>query len=295
VGTAQAKDLISLRWVIVGSEGMLGRDLCEELEAKNVLALSKSDCDITSRDQVKNVIYEHDVVINCAAYTAVDYAENNPELTFEINANGPKNLASVCKEKNAKLVQISTDYVFSGNASVPYRESDPTNPKSVYGKSKEAGEKFVQQILPENYYIFRTAWLYGKHGKNFGKTILELEKTKDFLNVVNDQVGQPTWTTDLAKKIIEVVERGCSTGIYHGTSTGQVSWFEYAKKIFQLANLDTNRIKPISSAEFVRPAERPSYSVLGHDSFLRTGISPIRNWETALSQAFKEGVFDVEG
>lgn len=274
---------------------MLGRDLCEELEAKNVLALSKSDCDITSRDQVKNVIEEHDVVINCAAYTAVDDAENNAELAFEINANGPMNLASVCKEKNAKLVQLSTDYVFSGDASVPYRESDPTNPKSVYGKSKEAGEKFVQQVLPENYYIFRTAWLYGKHGKNFGKTILELGKTKDLLNVVDDQVGQPTWTKDLATKIIEVVERGSSPGVYHGTSTGQVTWFEYAKKIFQLANLDADRIKPVSSSEFVRPAARPNYSVLGHDSFISSGISPIRNWEEALSQAFKGGVFDAEG
>lgn len=295
MGTAQAKDLIPLRWVIVGSEGMLGRDLCEELESKNVLALSKSDCDVTSRDQVKNVIEKHDLVINCAAYTAVDDAENNPELAFEINAKGPMNLASVCKEKNAKLIQISTDYVFSGDASVPYRESDPTNAKSVYGKSKEAGEKFVQQILPENHYIFRTAWLYGKHGKNFGKTVLELEETKDFLSVVNDQVGQPTWTKDLATKIIEVVERGSSSGVYHGTSTGQATWFEYAKKIFQLANLEADRIKPVSSSEFVRPAERPNYSVLGHDSFFSSGISPIRNWEEALTQAFKDGVFDAEG
>lgn len=282
-----------MRWVIIGSEGMLGRDLVESLGSNNVLALSRRDCDITSQEQIDKWINNEDIVVNCAAYTAVDDAEKNEKLAFEINADGPRNLAQVCKEKKSKLVQISTDYVFSGNSLKPYTESEATNPTSVYGKSKAAGENYVQHILPGNHFIFRTAWLYGKHGNHFGKTILKLAHSKESINVVDDQVGQPTWTVDLVRKIIEVIEKNSASGIYHGTSSGQVSWFEYARKIFELANLDPKRINPVSSNEFIRPAPRPSFSVLSHDSFNKTGINPIRKWDEALAQAFQDGVFSV--
>ena len=282
-----------MRWLVVGANGMLGLDMQKALKSKNAIFLDKNQCDITNINIVKKVIKDCDVVVNCAAYTAVDQAEKEPELAFKINELGPRNLALVCSDIGAKFVHFSTDYVFDGNASSPYLESHQPNPKSVYGKSKLAGELAVQSELPNNHYIIRTAWLYGKNGNHFGKTILNLAKTKDFLNVVNDQFGQPTWTHDLAELVVKIVEFNIDPGIYHGTSTGQVSWFEFAQRIFSLANLDVNRIQPVKSSEFIRPAPRPSYSVLGHTSLVNQGVAPIRNWELALNEAFASGAFDV--
>ncbi len=282
-----------MRWLVVGANGMLGHDMQKALKDKEVIYLNKNECDITVINVVKKVIKDCDVVVNCAAYTAVDQAEKETELAFKINELGPRNLALTCREIGAKLVHFSTDYVFDGNAKSPYSESHKTNPKSVYGKSKLAGELAVQMELPNNHYIIRTAWLYGKNGNHFGKTILNLAKTKDFLNVVSDQIGQPTWTHDLAELVVKIVDSNIESGIYHGTSSGQVSWFEFAQKIFALAGLDVKRIQPVSSGEFIRPAPRPSYSVLGHHSLVNQGITPIRNWELALNDAFISGVFDV--
>ena len=291
MGTTQAKSLIIVRWLVVGANGMLGQDFISELRFQNLKIIEKAKFDIASIDEVRSNIQEVDVVVNCAAYTAVDDAESNQELAFRINAVGPKNLAIVCREINAKLIQFSTDYVFSGNSDHPYDENENPDPKSVYGRSKLAGEQEVREILPDNHYIIRTAWLYGKHGKHFGKTILNLAKTKKSLSVVNDQIGQPTWTKDLAKKSIEIVTNFAPTGTYHGTSSGQTSWFEYAKSIFELAGLDKSRIEPVLSSAYPRPASRPHFSVLGHKAFELSGLAPIRHWRDALQESFKNGVF----
>ena len=272
---------------------MLGKDLTAALSNQSVVALSKDDCDITSLNEVTKKIKNVDVVVNCAAYTAVDDAENYIDLANSVNGDGPRNLAIVCNQIGAKLVQISTDYVFAGNSKSAYQEDSETDPRSVYGKSKLIGELAVQEILPTNHYLVRTAWLYGKHGQNFGKTILKLAKTKDFIDVVDDQFGQPTWTIDLASKIIEIVSAQAKPGIYHGTASGETSWFDYAKSLFTLAGLDPDRIRPVDSSAFIRAASRPAYSVLGHQNLINNKIAPIRNWEVALKQAFKAGVFDV--
>ena len=282
-----------MRWLVVGANGMLGSDMQKVLGNKEANFLNKNECDVTDINTVKQVIKDCDVVVNCAAYTAVDQAEKEQVLAFKINESGPRNLAIACRDIGAKLVHFSTDYVFDGNANSPYSESHQPNPKSVYGKSKLAGEIAVQTELPNNHYIIRTAWLYGKNGNHFGKTILNLAKTKDSLNIVNDQLGQPTWTQDLAELVLKMVESNIDSGVYHGTSSGQVSWFEFAQRIFSLAGLDVRRIQPVSSSEFIRPAPRPSYSVLGHNSLEKQGIAPIRNWNLALTEAFSAGVFDV--
>lgn len=293
VGTIETKDLISVRWLIVGANGMLGQDLTLELKGTQLKTLTRNDCDITNMDQVRKEIFEADVVINCAAYTAVDDAESNPDLAFSINAQGPKNLAIACKEIGAKLVQISTDYVFSGDESNPYFEDSEPNPKSIYGKSKLAGEREVQSNLPDNHLIVRTAWLYGENGKNFGKTILKLAEKNETLNVVDDQIGQPTWSADLAKKIVELSQVKNANGVFHGTSQGQISWFGFARELFNLAGLDPDRLKPASSDKFPRPAPRPNYSVLSHDRFAELNLKPIRHWEESLSAAYKAGVFNA--
>jgi dTDP-4-dehydrorhamnose reductase len=280
-----------MRWVIVGAGGMLGRDLVSQLVGEQFIALGKEDCDITDLNSAKRAIGQCDVLINCAAYTAVDNAEKDKTLAFQINAEGPKNLAKICKEIDSKLVQISTDYVFSGKSKIPYCEDDSTNPQTVYGESKLTGEEAVKQILPDSHYIVRTAWLYGKHGNNFPKTILKLAESNTELQVVNDQFGQPTWTRDLASKVVEIVKMNIKSGTYHGTSEGITSWYEFAQKIFLNSGLDPLRIKPVDSKKFTRAAARPGYSVLGHDSLIKAGIEPIQNWESALEQAFSSKVF----
>ena len=281
-----------MRWIVVGSSGMLGSDLTQLLLGQNVVSLTKEQCDITDSIQVNKAIVAADVVINCAAYTAVDDAEINRELAFQINEAGPRNLASACAQIGAKLFQISTDYVFSGDSNLPYNENDQTEPKTVYGESKLAGEAAVAELLPKNHYIVRTAWLYGKNGKNFGKTVLDLAKTKETLQVVDDQVGQPTWTMDLAKKILEMASQSISPGVYHCTSTGSASWFTFARQIFEFAGLDSNRIYPVDSDAFKRPAPRPHYSVLSHGALLKQNLEPIREWKAGLKAAFEAGVFD---
>ena len=281
----------NLRWLIVGANGMLGKDLAVVLKNKKITTLDKSQCDISNFDQVRKIIKDVDVVVNCAAYTAVDEAESNIELCYAVNADGPKNLATVCKEINAKFILISTDYVFDGESKTPYFENDLPNPKSIYGKSKLAGEQAVKSILENGYYIIRTAWLYGKNGKHFGKTILNLAKSNSEVRVVTDQIGQPTWTVDLSHKILELVESHAIHGVYHGTSQGSTSWYEFAKEIFKLADLDVERLIGVSTSEFPRPAKRPSNSVLGHRNFDVAGLSPIRHWKEALVDSFNSGVF----
>ncbi|WP_370455343.1 dTDP-4-dehydrorhamnose reductase [Diaminobutyricimonas sp. LJ205] len=269
---------------------MLGHDLQTVLAGRDVTALSRADLDVTDLDAVRAAAAGHDVIINAAAYTKVDDAETDEDTAYAVNATGAKNLATAAAEVGAKLVQLSTDYVFDGTADMPYSEDTPQNPVSAYGRTKGEGERLARQAHPDGTYIVRTAWLYGQHGQNFAKTMLRLAGTNPEVTVVADQVGQPTWTMDLAKQIVALLDAGAPAGIYHGTNSGQGSWFDFARAVFENAGLDPERVKPTDSASFVRAAPRPAYSVLGHDGWLRIGLPAMRDWREALADAATSGV-----
>ncbi|MFC4222924.1 dTDP-4-dehydrorhamnose reductase [Lysinibacter cavernae] len=279
------------RILITGAAGMLGNDLQRIFIDHDVTALGRSGLDITDADAVQTAVAGHDVVINAAAYTAVDQAETDEEAAFAINATGPLYLAIAARETGAKLIQVSTDYVFDGSATSPYPESTPHNPISAYGRTKAAGETAVLREHPAGAFIVRTAWLYGQHGPNFAKTMLSLAAKLDTLTVVDDQHGQPTWTLDLAQQIRLLLESDAPAGIYHGTNSGETTWRGFARQVFSLAGLDPDRVGPTDSASFVRPAPRPSYSVLGHDAWTAAGLQPMRLWTDALASAFADGAF----
>jgi len=280
-----------MKWAVLGHAGMLGQDLMLGLSDRDVLGFDRAEFDITNIESVRSILSDFDVVVNCAAWTAVDDAEVNEAAALAINGTGPANVAQVCSEIGAKLVHISTDYVFSGDADVPYAENEITQPKSAYGRTKLAGENAVREFLPKEHYIVRTAWLYGQYGPNFIKTMIDLEKTKDAISVVADQIGQPTWTKDLVTQIIAMIDAQIPSGTYHATSSGQTSWFGLTQRIFELLGADPNRVLPTDSAAFPRPAPRPAYSVLGHEKWAQVGLNPIRDWNDALTAAFAEGAF----
>jgi dTDP-4-dehydrorhamnose reductase len=282
-----------MKWAVLGHAGMLGQELMLGLSNRDVSGFDRFEFDITDLESVRNILSGFDVVVNCAAWTAVDDAEVNETAAMAINGTGPANVARVCAEFGSKLVQISTDYVFSGEAKVPYSENEITEPKSAYGRTKLAGELAVRENLPIDHYIVRTAWLYGQYGPNFVKTMINLEKTKDSISVVEDQIGQPTWTKDLAAQIISMIDSKAPSGTYHATSTGQTSWFGLTQRIFELLGADPKRVLPTDTAAFPRPAPRPAYSVLGHENWAKVGLNPIRNWNEALTSAFAEGAFDA--
>ncbi|TFD09632.1 MULTISPECIES: dTDP-4-dehydrorhamnose reductase [unclassified Cryobacterium] len=277
------------RYLITGATGMLGRDLQTALAGREVTALGRSDLDVTNLDAVKAAVAGHDVIINCAAYTKVDDAETHEDEAYAVNAVGPYNLAVAASARHAKLVQISTDYVFDGSATTPYAENTPHSPISAYGRTKAAGEDFVQVENGSRSYIVRTAWLYGENGPNFAKTMLKAAGTRDTLNVVTDQIGQPTWTMDLASQIVLLLDSAAPAGIYHGTNSGVASKFDQARDVFALAGLDPERVLPTDSSAFVLPAPRPAYSVLGHDAWTKAGIEPMRDWRQALEAAVAAG------
>ncbi|GEP28408.1 dTDP-4-dehydrorhamnose reductase [Cryobacterium levicorallinum] len=281
------------RYLITGATGMLGRDLQTALAGREVTALGRSDLDVTDLNAVTAAVAGHDVIINCAAYTKVDDAETNEDAAYAVNAVGPRNLALAASALRAKLVQLSTDYVFDGSATTPYAENTPHSPISAYGRTKAAGEDFVLAENGARSYIVRTAWLYGKNGPNFAKTMLKAAGTRDTLNVVNDQVGQPTWTVDLAAQIVLLLDSDAPAGIYHGTNSGVASKFDQARDVFALAGLDPERVLPTDSSAFVLPAPRPAYSVLGHANWAAAGLEPMRSWQSAQAEAFAAGVFET--
>jgi dTDP-4-dehydrorhamnose reductase len=265
------------------------------LSGRNVTALTRADLDITDFAAVVTAVAGHDVIINASAYTAVDDAETNEDLATAVNGTGAGNLARAAAEIGATLVQYSTDYVFDGTATTPYLEDAPIDPVSAYGRSKALGEKLVTDFNADRSYIVRTAWLYGQHGPNFASTMLRLAGERDTLTVVGDQVGQPTWTVDLAWATVLLLDSAAPFGIYHGTNSGQGSWFDFAQAIFVEAGLDPERVTPTTSAEFVRPAPRPSYSVLGHDSWIAADLPAMRDWKEALGEAFSSGALKSVG
>jgi dTDP-4-dehydrorhamnose reductase len=282
-----------MKWAVLGHAGMLGQDFMSALADRDVSGFDRAEFDITDLDSVRSVLTDFDVVVNCAAWTAVDDAEEKEPAALAINGDGPKNVAIVCKEIGAKLVHISTDYVFSGDATSPYAEDALVGPKSAYGRTKLAGEIAIRETLPLDNYIVRTAWLYGEHGPNFIKTMLNLEKVKETISVVDDQIGQPTWTKDLVSQIIAMVDAKVPAGTYHGTSSRQTSWFGLTQRIYELIEANPNRVLPTTTDAFPRPAPRPAYSVLGHAKWTAVGMSPIRNWDEALTAAFADGVFSA--
>jgi dTDP-4-dehydrorhamnose reductase len=279
--------------LILGGAGMLGTDLRAQFPERSILAPSSAQLDIRDAAAVTEAASGADVVINAAAYTAVDEAETHEEEAHAVNAVGAENAARAAADAGAAFVQLSTDYVFDGSAIEPYREDAPRTPMSAYGRTKAEGEERVLAAHPSPY-IVRTAWLYGAAGRNFPRTMLSLAAERDTVSVVTDQVGQPTWTADLAELIATLLEVRPASGVYHATNSGKTTWFGFARAVFERAGLDPDRVQPTDSGEFVRPAPRPAYSVLGHGAWTLAALDTPRSWEDALDRAFHEGVFDAE-
>ncbi len=279
-------------WLVTGAGGMLGRDLVRVLRdypSVTLVALDRAALDITDADAVARAVAGVDVVINAAAWTDVDGAEADEQAATEINGHAVAHVARACAAARARLLHVSTDYVFPGDATMPYREDAETKPISAYGRSKLVGEEAVLRALPDTGYVVRTAWLYGEHGKNFVSTMLKLAATRDTVDVVTDQRGQPTWSYALARRLVELggtALRGAApAGIYHATATGETTWYGLAQAVFAGVGLDPERVRPTTSDAFVLPAPRPSYSVLGQDSWAAAGIVPMAPWQESLSQA----------
>lgn len=270
-----------MKILITGAYGMLGSDLRETLKDNELIVTGSKDLDITNENKVLKFIQEKkpEIVINAAAYTNVDNCETDYDRAYLVNAIGPKNLAMACNKLNIPLIHISTDYIFDGNKKTPLTEEDKLGPKTAYGKTKLEGEKFIQDNT-NKYFILRTAWLFGLHGKNFVKTMLNLSKTNKELKVVNDQIGCPTYSYDLAISIKELLNSN-KYGIYHLTNKGEISWYNFAKKIFEFNNININVI-PVNTEQFPRPAPRPHYSVLSNQKWINSGFTPMRNYEDAL-------------
>lgn len=269
-----------MRWLVTGAGGMLGTDVVARLEqaGHEVRAADRDDVDVTDPAAVEAAVRDVDVVVNCAAWTAVDDAETTEAPAFTLNAVAPQLLARAARAAGARIVQVSTDYVFDGAATSPYAEDAPLAPRSAYGRTKAAGEWAVRAENPDHL-IVRTAWLYGAHGGCFPKTMARLAADRDELQVVADQVGQPTWTADVADLVVRLVEAGAPSGTYHGTSAGEVSWHGFTRAIVAALGKDPAMVKETTSDAFVRPAPRPAYSVLGHDALTAAGVAPIGPWE----------------
>lgn len=278
-----------MKVLITGSRGQLGIELIKQLSDKAQYELIETDVhnlDIINQNQVFELVKlkEPEIIINCAAYTNVDGCEANEADAFRVNAIGAQNLATAAYSIGAKIVQVSTDYVFDGTGSTIKREYDKTNPQSVYGSSKELGEQLVRQTNPKHY-IVRTAWLYGE-GNNFVRTMLKLAKEKTEINVVNDQLGSPTSTVDLARCIIDLIGTD-SYATYNATCEGQCSWFDFAKRIFELKGINI-KVNPITSDQLDRPAPRPKFSVLDNFMLRLVGLNSFRPWEESLEEYLKD-------
>ena len=273
-----------MKILITGSNGMLAKAVKNEFKDKELICTDVQDLDITDLTAVEKYVEDvkPELIINCAAYTAVDKAEDEEELVYKINAIGPKNLAIAAKKNDAVLIHVSTDYVFGGDRDVSedYSEDDEKNPQAVYGTTKLAGEEFIKQEC-EKFYIFRTAWLYGD-GKNFVKTMISLSETHDELKVVNDQHGSPTYAVDLASIIHQAVEKKIPYGIYNSTNLGYTTWYDFTKLIFSIKNINT-KVIPVSSEEFASKAKRPKNSQMSKDKLLKNGII-IPKYEDALER-----------
>jgi dTDP-4-dehydrorhamnose reductase len=268
-------------WLVTGAAGMLGTDLCRVLRRHRieVTPVDRGDLDLFDGAAVGAAVAAHDVVVNCAAWTAVDDAETHEDDVHQINAVAPGILARAATQHGRLVVHLSTDYVFDGTARAPYAEDAPVAPASAYGRTKAAGEAAVRAAAPDLHLIVRTAWLYGAHGDCFPRTIARLARERGEVRVVDDQFGQPTWTVDVAELVVRLVEVDAPAGTWHATSSGETSWFGFAGRVVEAAGLPRDIVAATDSAAFVRPAPRPAYSVLGHDRLHAHGIEPIGPWE----------------
>jgi dTDP-4-dehydrorhamnose reductase len=273
-----------MSWLITGAGGMLGTELNGLLRARGerVNAVARADLDLLDETAIRDALHEHrpETVVNCAAWTAVDDAETHEEAALAVNGTAVAALAAACTSVGATLIQVSTDYVFDGTATEPYAEDQPTAPVNAYGRTKLAGEWAV--LAAAAGYVVRTAWLYGEHGPNFVKTMARLAAERDTVDVVSDQYGQPTWTADLAERIIELAGSKAPRGVYHATNSGRTSWYGLAREVFTLLGLDPDRVHPTTSEKFPRPAHRPACSVLGHGAWSAAGLPAMRHWQEAL-------------
>lgn len=274
-----------MKILVTGVKGQLGHDVVNELTKRGIQAVGVDieEMDITDPVSVDKVIKDAapDAVIHCAAYTAVDAAEENEELCRKVNAEGPQNIANVCKELDIRMIQVSTDYVFSGEGTHFWKPEDVCEPQSVYGRTKYQGELAVRNTL-EKYFIVRIAWVFGVNGKNFVKTMLNLAKTHDTIRVVNDQFGSPTYTYDLARLLVDMVLTD-KYGIYHATNEGTCSWYEFACSIFKEAGVDVNVI-PVTTAEYGAKAKRPANSRMDNNKLTENGFEKLPAWQDALAR-----------
>lgn len=279
-----------MRVLVTGSKGQLGYDVMRELEKRNhrAIGVDVEEMDITDPQAVKRVLSgaDADAVIHCAAYTAVDAAEDNAELCRKINALGTENIARQCRALDIKMLYISTDYVFNGKGERPWEPEDERDPQNVYGQTKYEGELAVQKYL-ERYFIVRIAWVFGKNGKNFVKTMLRLSENHDTITVVDDQIGSPTYTADLAKLLIDMAETE-KYGVYHATNEGFCSWYEFARQIFKDAGKKRVKVVPVSSSEYSAKAARPENSRMSKEKLAEKGFQKLPSWQDALKRFLEE-------
>ena len=287
-----------MKWAITGGGGQLARSLADLLDKQGFTYRSwgKHELDITNPDSPESIVdFAPKVLVNCAAWTNVDGAETNFEEALSVNRDGARNMALAARKLDIPLIHISTDYVFSGSSEKPWTADDKTNPSSKYGESKLQGEIAMQEAWLDKSLILRTAWLYGPYGKNFAKTIIKKALvSKDEVRVINDQKGQPTTTSDLASKILEIVNSRIASGIYHGTNSGEATWWEFARELFALSGESVERVTPVTSDQFPSPVKRPAYSVLDHSMWDKVGLSPMRDWRDALQEIYPAIRAEVE-
>ena len=295
-----------MRILVTGKNGQLGRSIQKlvNTDAKidinqysnDFIFIGKGELDLSSESSIGHYFNNNDkfdVIINCAAYTAVDRAEEEQELANQVNHLAVKQLAGIAKEQKAKLIHISTDYVFDGESDKAYLETDETNPINVYGKTKLAGEKALQEIMPNDAIIIRTSWVYSEYGNNFVKTMLRLGKERDEINVVSDQIGSPTYATDLAQAIMAIVnsdtftQANVDSEIYHYSNEGECSWYDFAKTIFELSNVSCN-VSPIETKNYPTPATRPHYSLLNKEKIKKSYKLTIPYWKDSLQSCLKK-------
>ncbi|MGN4614432.1 dTDP-4-dehydrorhamnose reductase [Bacillus cereus group sp. MYBK71-2] len=277
-----------MRVLVTGAKGQLGQDVVKLLKEQTweVFGFGREELNITDEKQVseKVLLIQPDIIIHTAAYTQVDQAESDEEVAFKVNAEGTKYLAQAAEAVGAKFCYVSTDYVFDGTKDTPYKTDDQTNPQTVYGKSKLVGEQYTREYCSKSY-IVRTSWVFGLYGNNFVKTMLRLAEENKELGVVHDQVGSPTYTADLARFIISLVQTD-KYGVYHGSNSGVCSWYEFAKEIFKQSEIEVI-VNPLKTEDFPRPAVRPKYSVLDKGMIQQNGFEALPDWKVALGNFLK--------
>ena len=280
--------------LVIGKNGQLGKSIhrlvVNTRQADDFIFVDREGMDLSKNESITNYFNgkKFDIIINCAAYTAVDKAEEEVELANQINHLAVRQLAQIAKKQRAKLIHISTDYVFDGESDKPYTETDAVNPVNVYGKTKLAGEKEVQKVMPTNAIIIRTSWVYSEYGNNFVKTMLRLGKERNELNVVSDQIGSPTYAIDLASAILEIIkkkefrESDQATKIYHYSNEGEISWYEFTKEIFKIAKIDC-KVSPIITQQYPTPAQRPRNTLMNKEKIVRTFSMDTSSWKESLN------------